>query len=218
MRPCRPSGGSASCSATRRSIENIRSGSDYRKWVVQRDTYPADLVRRVVLAHNRRALIVWANGHLMHQEILTNYDMTNWQAQTIVSVIEAQGGPPVFTVRAEGSLSQWQPDAASWKPMSLALVRGTILGAADFSEFENPSQRYRIRGDDDFVPIPRDQWVKRPLEDIVDAVLYVGPASGRTSAAISRTCVLTPPISRCGSTESPCSTWQKPTKSNAIAT
>jgi hypothetical protein len=27
--------------------------------------------------------------------------------------------------------------------------------------------------------------VKRPLEDIVDAVLYVGPASGGTSAAIS---------------------------------
>ena len=123
----------------------------------------------------------------MHQEILTNYDMTNWQAQTIVSLIEAEGGPPVFTVRAEGSLSQWQPDAASWKPMSLALVRGTSIGASDFSEFENPGQRYRIRGDDDFVPIPRDQWVKRRLEDIVDAVLYVGPASGRTSAAISRT-------------------------------
>ena len=104
--------------------------------------------------------------------------MTHWQAQTIVSVIEAQGGPPVFTVRRM-HLSKWQPDAASWKPMSLALVRGTSLGAADFSEFESPDQRYRIRGDDDFVPIPRDQWVKRPLEDIVDAVLYVGPASGR---------------------------------------
>lgn len=168
-------------------LENIRSGSDYRKWVIQRDTYPADLVRRLVPAHNRRALIVWANGHLLHQEILTNYDMTNWQAQTIVSLIEAQGGAPVFTVRQEGSVSQWQPDAASWKPMSLTLVRGTILGAADFSEFENPSQRYRIRGDDDFVPIPRDQWVKRPLEEIVDAVLYVGPASGRTSAGISPT-------------------------------
>ena len=140
-----------------------------------------------MLAHNRRALIVYANGHLLHQEILTNYDMTNWQAQTIVSLIEAPGGTPVFTMRAEGSLAEWQTDTAAWKPMSVTLVRGTVLGAADFSEFENPSQRYSIRGVDDFVPIPRDQWVKRPLEDIVDAVLYVGPASGRTSAAISRT-------------------------------
>ena len=151
--------------------ENIRSGRDFRKWVVQRDTYPADLVRREVLAHNRRALIVYANGHLLHHEILTNYDMANWQAQTIVSLIEAPGGTPVFTMRAEGSLAEWQSDTAAWKPMSVILVRGTVLGAADFSEFENPSQRYSIRGEDDFVPIPRDQWVKRPLEDIVDAVL-----------------------------------------------
>ena len=187
-RPCRPSGEiRVLLGDPPIDWENVRSKADYRKWVVQRDSYPADLVRRLVLAHNRRALIVWANGHLMRQEILTNYDMTNWQSQTIVSLIEAPGGTPVFTVRAEGSLTKWQADTASWKPMSLTLVRGTALGAADFSEFENPGQRYRIRGDDDFVPIPRDQWVKRRLEDIVDAVLYVGPASGRTSAGISPT-------------------------------
>ncbi len=165
--------------------ENIRSSSDVRKWVVQRDTYPADLVRREVLAHNRRALIVYANGHLKHQEVLTNYDMANWQAQTIVSLIEAPGGTPVFTIRADGPLTDWEPSMAAWKPMSVTLVRGTILGAVDFKEFE-PDQRYFIRGDDDFVPIPRDQWVTRPLEDIVDAILYVGPASSHTSAAISQ--------------------------------
>lgn len=161
---------------------NVRDKADYRKWEIQRDSYPADLVRRLVLAHNRRALIVWANGHLMRQEILTNYDMTSWQSQTIVSLIEAPGGTRVFTVRAEGSLRKWQPDTASWKPMSFTTVRGTALGAADFSEFENPDQRYRIRGEEDFVPIPRDQWVSRRLEDIVDGILYTGP--GRTNSGI----------------------------------
>jgi len=165
--------------------ENVRNASDVRKWVVQRDTYPADLVRREVLAHHRRALIVYANGHLKHQEILTNYEMTNWQAQTIVSLIEAPGGTPVFTMRSDGPLTKWQPDMATWKAMSVTLVRDTSLGAVDFNEFES-GQRYFIRGDDDFVPIPRDQWVTRPLEDIVDAILYVGPESSRTSAAISR--------------------------------
>jgi len=164
--------------------DNVRSKADYRKWEVQRDSYPADLVRRLVLAHNRRALIVWANGHLMRQEILTNYDMTSWQAQTLVSLIEAPGGTRVFTVRAEGSLTKWQPDTASWKPMSLTAVRGTVLGAADFSEFESPEQRYRIRGEEDFVAIPREEWVSRRLEDIVDGILYVGPDSDRSSAGI----------------------------------
>jgi hypothetical protein len=164
--------------------ENVRTKADYRKWEIQRDSYPADVVRRLVLAHNRRALIVWANGHLLRQEILTNYDMTSWQSQTIVSLIEAPGGTRVFTVRAEGSLTRWQADTASWKPMTFTAVRGTALGAADFSEFENPDQRYRIRGEDDFVPIPREQWASRRLEDIVDGILYMGPESGRTRSGI----------------------------------
>jgi len=164
--------------------ENVRTKADYRKWEIQRDSYPADLVRREVVAHNRRALIVWANGHLLREEILTNYDMTSWQSQTIVHLIEAPGGTPVFTVRATGSLTQWQPDTASWKPMTLTLVRGTVLGAVDFSEVDSPEQRYRIRGEEDFVPIPRDQWAKRRVEDIVDAFLYVGPQSSRTQSGI----------------------------------
>ena len=35
------------------------------------------------------------------------------------------------------------------------------------------------------MPIPREQWVSRRLEDIVDAIFYVGPASSRTAAGIS---------------------------------
>jgi len=168
--------------------ENVRNKADYRKWVIQRDSYPADLVRRLVLAHNRRALIVWANGHLMRQEILTNYDMASWQSQTIVSLIEAPGGTRVFTVRAEGSLTKWQAGTASWKPMSLTAVRGTGLGAVDFSEFESPDQRYRIRGEEDFVPIPHDQWASRPLEEIVDGILYMGPESGTSSGIWPELC------------------------------
>ena len=162
--------------------DNIRNKADFRKWVIQRDSYPADLVRREVLAHNRRALIVWANGHLMRQEIRTNYDMSSWQAQTIVSLLEA-GGTPVFTVRAAGDLTRWQADTASWKARSLTIVRGTTIGAVDFSEFETVDDRYRVRGEEDFVPLPREQWVSRRVEDIIDAILYVGRS--RTSAPIA---------------------------------
>ena len=103
------------------------------------------------------------------------------------------------------------------EPMTVTAVRGTALGAATSVSSRIRTSATAFAATTTFVPIPRDQWVKRPLEDIVDAVLYVGPASGRTSAGISPTLWLTPPISRCGSTESPCSTWQKPIKSNAIA-
>ena len=167
--------------------DNVRAKSDYRKWEVQRDSYPADLVRREVLAQNRRALIVWANGHLLRSEILTNYDMSDWQAQTIVSLIERPGGNPVFTIRTAGPLTRWQADTTSWRPMTLTLVRGTVLGAADYSEFDDPGQRYLIRGENDFVPLPRDRWASRRLEEQIDAILYVGPESNRTSAPLSPT-------------------------------
>lgn len=166
--------------------ENVRVKSDYRKWEVQRDTYPADLVRREVLARNRRALIVWANGHLVRSQIVANYDTTDWQVQTIVGLIERPGGAPVFTIRTGGSLAKWQADAASWRPMTLTPVRGTVLGVADYSEFDDDvNQRYLIRGENDFVPLARDRWVSRRVEDQVDAILYTGP--DRTSAPLSPT-------------------------------
>ena len=87
-----------------------------------------------------------------------------------------------FTVRVKGPLTKRQADTASWKPMTLTFVRGTVLGAADFSEFESPDQRYLIRGEEDFVPIPREQWASRRLGEIVDGILYTGP--DKTSSGI----------------------------------
>jgi hypothetical protein len=164
--------------------DNVRSKSDYRKWEVQRDSYPADLVRREVLARDRRALIVWANEHLMRSEILTNYDMNHWQAQTIVSLIETPGGAPVFTIRAEGSLTKWQADTASWRPMSLTLVRGTALGAVDYSEFDGPASGISSEARMTSCLFPATGGCPAPLEDQVDAILYIGPASSRTTTPL----------------------------------
>ena len=168
--------------------DNVRSKSDLRKWVVQRDSYPADLVRREVLTRKRRALILYANAHLLRKEILTNYDMSDWQAQTIVSLLERPGDVRVFTIRSVGSLAKWQSDTASWPPMSLTILRGTVLGAVDFGEYDDDTDtRYAIRGVDDFVPIPRDQWRSLRAEDQVDAFLYTGSGADRTSAPLSPT-------------------------------
>lgn len=75
-----------------------------------------------------------------------------------------------------------KPDAASWPSPSIALVRGTVLGAADFTAYF-PSEamgRLAIRdGKRDFAaPIPREQWKTLRAEDQFDAVLY--PGKGRS--------------------------------------
>ena len=72
---------------------------------------------------------------------------------------------------------------AMTKPMTVTIVKGTTVGAADFSDFDDVSERYRVRGEEDFVPIPREQWVSRRVEDIVDAILLMGRE--RTTAPIA---------------------------------
>jgi hypothetical protein len=74
--------------------ENITSQEDQFRWVGLRDSYPADLVRRQSVERGRRALVVYGQGHLQRHQVASNYDMSSWQAQTVVSLIEreARGG------------------------------------------------------------------------------------------------------------------------------
>jgi hypothetical protein len=53
-----------------------------------------------------------------------------------------------------------QPDVARWAAPSLAILRGTALGEADFRSYNPEVARYSIRdGKPDFAnPVPRDQW------------------------------------------------------------
>ena len=70
---------------------------------------------------------------------------------------------------------------------SLALVRGTTLGALDFTEIDTaPPSRATIR-DGKIVPVPREEWRTLRLEDQFDAVLKLADASPATSARMPLT-------------------------------
>ena len=163
--------------------EHVRRKEDHRKWVVQRSPYVADLIRRDVIAQKRRGLVVYGNRHFPRHEILSNYDMADYQAQTIVSWIEATGHK-VFVLFGDGTgIEALQPDTASWPQFSVTLVKGTILGAADFAAINPVKTRYAILGRDRFEAIAREQWRKLRVEDQVDAIIYLG--KGSTQAGLS---------------------------------
>jgi hypothetical protein len=163
--------------------DHVRTKADHRKWVVQRDSYPADLIRREVVVRGRRALVVYGNLHFLRKEILSNYDMTDWQAQTIVSLLEA-GGHKVFVLFGDAAgVEAVQPGAASWPQHAVALVKGTVLGAVDFAAFNPVETRYAIRGVERFEAIPRAEWRSLRMEDQVDAIIYLGKNS--TKAPLS---------------------------------
>ena len=134
-----------------------------------RDSHPAALIQVEVLAKGRTALVIYGQMHAQRRNLLTNFDMTHWLAQTIVSNVERATPTPVFTIwNGDDKLPTLQPSVASWRTPGLALLRGTVLGAADFAAYTTAERRMAIRGDD-LVPIPKEEWRVLPMEEQFDA-------------------------------------------------
>jgi len=172
--------------------DSLHSAADHRKWIEMRDTYPTSLIQREVLAKQRHALVVYGDMHFQRKNLGSNYDMTDPIAGTIVSLLEGTGGPRVFTIwtNTGADLQTLQQSAASWPKPSLTVLRGTTLGAADFTfyyKFAFPRLRI-VDGKPDFSsPIPRDQWRSLRMEDQFDALLYLGPPPEITQSRLSPT-------------------------------
>lgn len=168
--------------------ENVHTREDHRKWLAMRDSYPAALIQLEVIARERKALLVYGELHFQRKQVVTNYEMKDPQAQAIVSILEHNTPTRVFVIwgisdSAAGMLS----DVASWNAPSLALVRGTVLGAADFgvySSFGSTAIRFAV-GEGQVAPIPRDEWRTLRAEDQFDAVLYLGPLAAMTESKLA---------------------------------
>jgi hypothetical protein len=113
--------------------ENVITPRDHRRWIEQRDSYPADVIRRQVLDRGRRALVIYGQGHLQRAQIVSNYDMSTWQAQTLVSLLGRDPTVRLFNVWTVLDGGEAIPEGVdSWPVPSLALLKGTTLGAKDF--------------------------------------------------------------------------------------
>lgn len=168
----------------------VRGEADHFGWIEMRDTYPAELIQREVLAKRRRVLVVYGDMHLQRKNLAGNYDMTASVAHVLVSLLESDSRANVFTVWTvtDANLTTIQADVASWASPSLALVRGTVLGAADFT-FYYPSSMPRLRirdGKPDFkAPLASSEWRSLRMDEQFDAVLYLGPPNTITFAPLS---------------------------------
>jgi hypothetical protein len=163
--------------------EDVRNNTDHRKWVDMRDWHPAAVVQIEVVAKQRRALIVYGHGHFQRKNQLSNYDMSDWRSQTIVSLLET-AGIPVFTIWRDSDLAKIQPDVSSWQTPAVSVVKGTILGAAPASAYLSAPRRYRPAGDK-ITEVPRPEWKEISAEQQLDAVLYLGPSSTLVQAVLS---------------------------------
>jgi len=167
--------------------DNIASSQDHTRWIELRDSYPADLIRRQVLDRARRALVVYGQGHLQRRQIVANYDMSSWQAQTVVSLLERDHAARIFNIWTLQSRSVELPEGTqSWRVPSLALLRGTTLGASDFGVYDRglgDGSRFGVKAGQ-LVPIPREEWKVMRMEEQFDALLYLGPPASMTMTSV----------------------------------
>jgi len=121
----------------------IQTVDDLKREVGDRDVHAVEVIRREVLAKQRRALVIYGGQHLLRKN-------PN-------GIVARLGDGTVFVVVPETrrDLVPMQADVASWAVPTLAIVKGTALGAA------------------------------LKVEEQVDALLYLGPPAGMTMAKMA---------------------------------
>ena len=118
-----------------------------------RNRFAARLIEREVLGRKRRALISYGSGHFVRRTA----------SDSLVTLLERNARAKVFNIWTNvTSLGAIQDDVDSWPAPSLALVRNTPLGIANFARYFPPT----------VFDIPPDLRV--PMQDQFDAVLYLG--------------------------------------------
>lgn len=164
----------------------VKSFGSVTAWDERRDEHAAALIRQEVLAKGRRALVLFGDLHATR----TNERVDFLDTTFLAGLLERDAGTRVFSVwqnlgSGKPELSTIQADVTAWPVPSLAPLRGTRLGAADFSLFLTSDGRFE-RVDGALKPLPRERWRPMPMERQVDAMLYLGPATGMTFQRLSR--------------------------------
>ena len=160
--------------------DEINTKADHRKWIEMRETFPAEVVQREVLAKRRKALLVYGVGHLWRKNPQANFESAGLAA-SVVSLLEETHGARVFNVGLGFDLEKDRGNVASWPAPSLVALRGTDLGAAPVA-FDGPRVSVQTG---QITPVPRDQWRSMRMEDQYDALLYLGPRTSWSYAMVS---------------------------------
>jgi hypothetical protein len=122
--------------------------------------------------------VVYGFGHLQRRQQASNYNMDSEVAQTVISLLE-RAGVKTFIVGTGDETNGME----GWTVPSLALLRGTTVGASDVPQGSLP--RVTVQPDGSFVPLPREQWIQIPMEEQMDAMLYLGPKATAQLAPLS---------------------------------
>jgi hypothetical protein len=146
--------------------DKIKNADDLHKAVLslRRDTSIASVIEKEVLARHRKALMLMGSFHLLHGVgAITPYENKYPNSTFVIS--ELGTFDTNLTDLSSGPL-------AAWPIPALARIKGTWMGKLDLSKFLPPPNIV----DQDCNPhIDFPPPLRKPVEELFDAVLYLGP-------------------------------------------
>jgi hypothetical protein len=151
--------------------DQIKSNEDIKR-LVHRDADIASVIEKEVLSKHRKALMLYGTMHLLHGVGGSGVSIYEKDYPNLTLVISELGAFDTDLPTLSSS------PLATWPIPSLARAKGTWLGALDLGHFIPPG----IRIDQD-CNVHRDlpKALQKPMEDFVDAFLYLGPQDLRLS-------------------------------------
>jgi hypothetical protein len=146
--------------------DKVKSFQDGFKFFAHRDENIASVMENEVLSKHRKALMVFGTFHLVHTP----------GAKNAVSIFEKDYPNRTFVISDFGVVHAPPISSeafAGWPVPSLAKTKGTWLGALDLTHFFEPMTT--IHEGDCVVHKEFPKHLQKPMADLVDAFLYLGP-------------------------------------------
>ena len=146
--------------------DQIKTAEDLHKAVLslRRDTSIASVIEKEVLARDRKALMLMGTLHLLHGAGAT-------------AMIETKHPNSIFVISELGVFGENSTDLskallASWPIPAIARIKGASLGRLDLKAFLPPPTII----DKDCKPHTDFTGpLRKPVEELFDAILYLGP-------------------------------------------
>jgi hypothetical protein len=156
--------------------EKVKTFEEARKFL-ERGTSIVSVMEKEVLSKHRKALMLFGTFHLMHgtDSDVSTYEKDYPHATFVISDLGVYDSN-----RRVGSMSPF----AMWPYPSLALTKGTWLGALSLSDISPPPFNIDVDSDTCKVQIAFPPEMQKPMESLVDAFLYLGPQEFRLSEPI----------------------------------
>ena len=146
--------------------DQVKSVQDGFKFFAHRDENIASVMEKEVLSKHRKALMLFGTFHLMHtpgaKNAVSIYEKDYPNLTFVISDFGVVHAPPVSSEAF-----------AAWPIPSLAQAKDTWLGALDLNHFYEPMTT--IHEGDCVVHKEFPKHLQKPMSDLVDAFLYLGP-------------------------------------------